>query len=123
MVKFKNYAIGTIEGTTNVYPSESRRDTVYIWRNGTVKVRKSTNTIDVWKDESNEDEKNKGLGGRDKQCIWQWATSLFADVIEAINDDRVLRVMSCWEMRWRWFSLFTRARRKASRLLPLTDFR
>lgn len=62
VVKFKNGAIGTIEGTTNVYP-QNLEETLYIFgENGTVKVGgKSTNTIDVWdfKDETAEDEKNK----------------------------------------------------------------
>ena len=47
VVKFKNGAIGTIEGTTNVYP-QNLEETLYIFgENGTVKVGgKSTNTID-----------------------------------------------------------------------------
>lgn len=64
VVKFKNGAIGTIEGTTNVYP-QNLEETLYLFgENGTVKVGgKSTNTIDVWdfKDETSEDQKNKGL--------------------------------------------------------------
>ena len=107
VVKFKNGAIGTIEGTTNVYP-QNLEETLYIFgENGTVKVGgKSTNTIDVWdfKDETAEDEKNKGLEEETSNVYGNGHTSLFADVIEAINDDR------------RWFSLFTRARRKAFRL-------
>ena len=91
VVKFKNGAIGTIEGTTNVYP-QNLEETLYIFgENGTVKVGgKSTNTIDVWdfKDEIAEDEKNKGLEEETSNVYGNGHTSLFADVIEAINDDR-----------------------------------
>lgn len=91
VVKFKNGAIGTIEGTTNIYP-QNLEETLYIFgENGTVKVGgKSTNTIDVWdfKDETAEDEKNKGLEEETSNVYGNGHTSLFADVIEAINDDR-----------------------------------
>ncbi|NWO22622.1 Gfo/Idh/MocA family protein [Mogibacterium timidum] len=91
VVKFKNGAIGIIEGTTNVYP-QNLEETLYIFgENGTVKVGgKSTNTIDVWdfKDETAEDEKNKGLEEETSNVYGNGHTSLFADVIEAINDDR-----------------------------------
>ena len=64
VVKFKNGAIGTIEGTTNVYP-KNLEETLYIFgENGTVKIGgTSTNNIDVWDfaDETEEDNQNKGL--------------------------------------------------------------
>ena len=64
VVKFKNGAIGTIEGTTNVYP-KNLEETLYIFgENGTVKIGgTSTNNIDVWDfaDETEEDNKNKEL--------------------------------------------------------------
>ncbi|WLD76353.1 Gfo/Idh/MocA family oxidoreductase [Mogibacterium neglectum] len=91
VVKFKNGAIGTIEGTTNVYP-QNLEETLYLFgENGTVKVGgKSTNTIDVWdfKDETSEDQKNKGLEEETSNVYGNGHTSLFADVIEAINEDR-----------------------------------
>ena len=91
VVKFKNGAIGTIEGTTNVYP-QNLEETLYIFgENGTVKVGgKSTNTIDVWdfKDETAEDQKNKGLEEETSNVYGNGHTSLFADVIEAIKEDR-----------------------------------
>ena len=48
VIKFKNGAIGTIEGTTNVYP-KNLEETLYIFgENGTVKIGgTSTNNIDV----------------------------------------------------------------------------
>lgn len=49
VVKFKNGAIGTIEGTTNVYP-KNLEETLYLFgETGTVKIGgTSTNNIDVW---------------------------------------------------------------------------
>ena len=49
VIKFKNGAIGTIEGTTNVFP-KNLEETLYIFgENGTVKIGgTSTNNIDVW---------------------------------------------------------------------------
>lgn len=49
VVKFANGAVGTIEGTSNVYP-KNLEETLYIFgENGTVKIGgTSTNNIDVW---------------------------------------------------------------------------
>ena len=49
VVKFKNGAIGTIEGTTNVYP-KNLEETLYLFgETGTVKIGgTSTNNINVW---------------------------------------------------------------------------
>ena len=63
VIKFKNGAIGTIEGTTNVYP-KNLEETLYIFgENGTVKIGgTSTNNINVWDfaDETAEDAENLG---------------------------------------------------------------
>ena len=50
VVKFKNGAVGTIEGTTNVYP-KNLEETLYLFgEQGTVKIGgTSTNNIDVWR--------------------------------------------------------------------------
>lgn len=91
VVKFKNGAIGTIEGTTNVYP-KNLEETLYIFgENGTVKIGgTSTNNIDVWDfvDETDEDAKNKGLAEATSNVYGNGHTSLFADVIDAIENDR-----------------------------------
>jgi len=49
VVKFKNDAVGTIEGTVSVYP-KNLEETVYVFgENGTVIIGgTSTNDIDVW---------------------------------------------------------------------------
>lgn len=91
VVKFKNGAIGTIEGTTNVFP-RNLEETLYIFgENGTVKIGgTSTNNIDVWDfaDENEADRKNKGLVEQTSNVYGNGHTSLFADVIEAIKEDR-----------------------------------
>jgi predicted dehydrogenase len=91
VVKFKNGAVGTIEGTTNVYP-RNLEETLYLFgQNGTVKIGgTSTNNIDVWNfaDEGAEDEKNKGLQEATSNVYGNGHTSLFADVMDAIENDR-----------------------------------
>lgn len=91
VIKFKNGAIGTIEGTTNVFP-KNLEETLYIFgETGTVKIGgTSTNNIDVWDfaDESEEDQKNKDLKEVTSNVYGNGHTSLFADVIDAINNDR-----------------------------------
>ena len=91
VVKFKNGAIATIEGTTNVYP-KNLEETLYIFgEKGTVKIGgTSTHNIDVWDfaDESEADTKNKGLQEETSNVYGNGHTSLFADMIDAIQNDR-----------------------------------
>lgn len=91
VVTFKNGAIGTIEGTTNVYP-KNLEETLYLFgENGTVKIGgTSTNNIDVWDfaDETDADTQNKGLKEETSNVYGNGHTSLFADVIDAIQNDR-----------------------------------
>lgn len=91
VVKFHNGAIGTIEGTVNVYP-KNLEETLYIFgQNGTVKIGgKSTNNIDVWDfaDETEADAENKNLKEVTSNVYGNGHTSLFADVMDAIENDR-----------------------------------
>ena len=91
VVKFKNGAIATIEGTTNVYP-QNLEETLYIFgEKGTVKIGgKSTNNIDVWDfaDEEARDDANKGLKEATSNVYGNGHTSLYADMIDAIKHDR-----------------------------------
>lgn len=91
VVKFKNGAVGTIEGTTNVYP-KNLEETLYLFgETGTVKLGgTSTNNIDVWDfaDEGKEDKKLKGLQEATSNVYGNGHTSLFADMIEAIEENR-----------------------------------
>ena len=91
VVKFKNGAIATIEGTTNVYP-QNLEETLYIFgETGTVKIGgKSTNNIDVWDfaDETEMDSANKHLEEATSNVYGNGHTSLYADMIDAIQKDR-----------------------------------
>jgi len=91
VIKFKNGAIATIEGTTNVYP-QNLEETLYIFgETGTVKIGgKSTNNIEVWNfaDEGDEDQKNKGFEEVTSNVYGNGHTSLFADMIDAIKNNR-----------------------------------
>lgn len=91
VVKFKNGAIATIEGTTNVYP-KNLEETLYVFgEKGTVKIGgTSTNNIDVWDfaDETEADSRNKGLEEATSNVYGNGHTSLFADVIDAVRNDR-----------------------------------
>lgn len=91
VLTFKNGAVATIEGTTNVYP-RNLEETLYMFgEKGTVKIGgKSTNNLDVWDfiDETEEDKKNKGLEEQTSNVYGNGHTSLYADVIEAITEHR-----------------------------------
>lgn len=91
VLKFRNGAIATVEGTTNVFPS-NLEETLYIFgENGTAKIGgKSTNSIDVWDflDENEDDENNKGFFEETSNVYGNGHTSLFADMIDAITNDR-----------------------------------
>lgn len=91
VLKFKNGAIGTIEGTTNVFP-KNLEETLYLFgETGTVKIGgTSTNNIDVWDfaDEEPGDADNKGLKEATSNVYGNGHTSLYADMIDAIANDR-----------------------------------
>lgn len=92
LVKFKNGAYGIIEGTTDIYP-KNLEETLYLFgEKGTVKVGGvSVNRIEEWRFSDALDDP--------KQVINQFAenppnvygyghTPLYADVIDAIRNDR-----------------------------------
>ena len=89
VVTFKNGAVATIEGTTNVYP-KNLEETLYLFgENGTVKIGgTSTNNIDVWDfaDENEEDQANKELKEATSNVYGNGHTSLFADVMDSITN-------------------------------------
>lgn len=91
VLTFANGAIATIEGTTNVFP-KNLEETLYLFgEKGTVKLGgKSTNNIDVWDfaNETDEDMQNKGLEEETSNVYGNGHTSLYADMIAAIKDDR-----------------------------------
>ncbi len=91
VVQFKNGAVATIEGTTNVF-SQNLEETLYLFgEKGTVKLGgKSTNNIDVWDfaDEMEEDKENKGLEEAASNVYGNGHTSLYADMVQAIQGNR-----------------------------------
>lgn len=91
VVKFKNGAVGTIEGTVNVYPKNLEESLYLFGEKGTVKIGgTSTNNIDVWdfSDESDEDNNNKGLKEATSNVYGNGHTSLYKDVIDSVLNNR-----------------------------------
>lgn len=91
VVKFANGAVGTIEGTTNVYP-KNLEETLYVFgEDGTAKIGgTSCNNIDVWDfaSEQEEDASARGLKEVTSNVYGNGHTSLYADMIDAIQTDR-----------------------------------
>ena len=91
VLKFKNGAIGTIEGTVNVYP-KNLEETLYLFgETGTIKLGgTSCNNIDVWNiaDADESDEGKAGLQEATSNVYGNGHTSMYADVIDAINNYR-----------------------------------
>lgn len=92
VLKFKNGAIGTIEGTVNVYP-KNLEETLYLFgENGTTKLGgTSCNNIDVWdfSDATDADNGKAGLQEATSNVYGNGHTSLYADVIDAIKNNRI----------------------------------
>jgi len=90
-LRFKNGAIATIEGTTNVFPKNLEETLCVFGETGTVKIGgTSANNIEVWefKEETETDKINKGLHEQTSNVYGNGHTSLFADMIESIEKDR-----------------------------------
>jgi predicted dehydrogenase len=91
VIKFRNGAIATVEGTTNVFP-KNLEETLYVFgERGTVKIGgTSANNIDVWEfaDESEGDSKNRGLQEQTSNVYGNGHTLLFADMVEAIQEGK-----------------------------------
>lgn len=91
VLTFADGSVAAIEGTTNVYP-KNLEETLYLFgEKGTVKIGgTSTNNIDVWDfaDETEEDARLKGLKEQTSNVYGNGHAALYADVAEAIRDDR-----------------------------------
>lgn len=91
VIRFNNGALGTIEGTVNVFP-KNLEETLYIFgERGTVKAGgKSMNTIDAWQfaDEMPEDEEIRSIAENTENVYGNGHTPLYADMIDAIANDR-----------------------------------
>lgn len=91
VIKFKNGAVATVEGTTNVFP-QNLEETLYIFgEKGTVKLGgESCNNIGVWNfsDETEYDNKKRGLAEETLNVYGNGHTCLYADMIDAIKNNR-----------------------------------
>lgn len=91
VLTFADGSVATVEGTTNVFP-KNLEETLYLFgENGTVKIGgTSTNNIDVWDfaDVQPGDADAQGLQEQTSNVYGNGHTALYADVIDAISDDR-----------------------------------
>lgn len=91
VLRFADGAVATVEGTVNVYPKNLEETLCLIGETGTVKIGgTSTNNIDVWDfvDETEADLANKGLEEATSNVYGNGHTAVYADMAEAIRDDR-----------------------------------
>jgi predicted dehydrogenase len=91
LVKFRSGAIATIEGSVNIYPKNLEETLCVFGETGTVKIGgTSVNAIDVWEfaDKTEEDANMKGLVEETNNVYGNGHTRLFADMIDAIKNDR-----------------------------------
>ena len=92
VLTFEDGSVATIEGTANVYPKNLEEALCFFGEKGTVKIGgTSANNIDVW-EFSEEREGDQGLAGLEEQTSNVYGnghTALYADVVQAIREDRV----------------------------------
>lgn len=91
LVKFKNGSYGMIEGTTNVYP-KNLEETLYIFgEKGTAKAGgSSVNKLEVWRfDGEDEDKAINDFSEEHKNVYGLGHTPLYADMIDAIKNNRM----------------------------------
>ncbi len=92
LVRFKNGSYGVIEGTTDVYP-KNLEETLYLFgQKGTVKAGgQSVNRIEEWRFSDfldNPDEIKKEFGENPPNVYGYGHTPLYADMIDAIKNNR-----------------------------------
>lgn len=87
IVKFKNGCIGTIQGTTNVYPENLEETLLIFGENGTVKLGgKAVNKIEYWnvKDMT----ANEGIHEHIENVYGNGHSAVYADFVDAIKNNR-----------------------------------
>lgn len=92
LVKFKNGTYGIIEGTTDIYP-KNLEETLYLFgEKGTVKAGgQSVNKIEEWRFEDSPESAEEVIAqfGENPPNVYGFGhTPLYADVIDAIANDR-----------------------------------
>lgn len=92
VIKFKNGAIATAEGTTNIYDNSLDTETLCLYGDkGAVEIGgTAANRINVWSfaEETDEDSYHRGLSEHTANVYGNGHTSLYADVIDAIESGR-----------------------------------
>ena len=91
VVTFTNGAIATIEGTTNVFPKNLEETLCLFGEKGTVRIGgTSANTLDIWNfsDETEEDRDLKGIEEKTVNVYGNGHTSLYLDMIDAVQTHR-----------------------------------
>lgn len=92
LVKFKNGSYGIIEGTTNIYPRNLEESLYLFGEKGTVKAGgQSVNVIEEWRfsDMLDDPEEIKRKFHENPPNVYGYGhTPLYADVIDAIKNDR-----------------------------------
>lgn len=91
VVRFRNGAVGTIEGTVNVYPKNLEETLFVFGEKGSVKLGgQATNSIELWNfaDECDKDKENQGLNEAAPNVYGNGHTALYADVIDAVTKHR-----------------------------------
>lgn len=92
LIKFKNGSYGILEGTTDIYP-KNLEETLYLFgEKGTVKAGgASVNKIEEWRfsDQLDDPEEVKRQFGENPPNVYGFGhTPLYADMIDAIQNDR-----------------------------------
>lgn len=92
LIRFKNGAYGIVEGTTNIYP-RNLEETLYLFgEKGTVKAGgQSVNVIEEWRfsDMLDDPDEVKARFHENPPNVYGYGhTPLYADVIDAIQNDR-----------------------------------
>lgn len=128
IVKFKNGAIATAEGTTNIYTNDLDTETLCLYGDkGSIEIGgTAANKVTVWsfKDETDDDHEHRATAEQTSNVYGNGHTSLYADVIDAIKNDRAPYVDAEAGMRALEFILAVYKSRKEGKpvSLPLDDF-
>ena len=92
MVRFENGSYGLIEGTTNIYPDDLEEKLCVFGTEGTAKAGGiSCNTLEAWSFKRDPHDPEKVMHGsfEDVPNVYGFGhTSLYADVVAAINEGR-----------------------------------
>ena len=124
----KNGSIATAEGTTNIYDNALDTETLCLYGDkGAIEIGgTAANKVTVWsfKDETDDDSEHRATAEQASNVYGNGHTSLYADVIDAIKNDRAPYVDAEAGMRALEFILAVYKSRKEGKAvkLPLDDF-